>query len=37
MPKEEKDAIIQGLFRYCEMDTLAMVKMRGKYGEIKTQ
>jgi len=25
MPKEEKDAIIQGLLRYCELDTLAMV------------
>jgi hypothetical protein len=25
MPKEEKDAIIQRLLRYCEMDTLVMV------------
>ena len=25
MTKEEKDAIIQGLLRYCELDTLAMV------------
>jgi len=25
MPKEEKDALIQGLLRYCELDTLAMV------------
>jgi len=25
MPKEEKEALIQGLLRYCELDTLAMV------------
>jgi len=25
MPKEGKEAIIQGLLRYCELDTLVMV------------
>ncbi len=25
IPKEEKEAIIQGLLRYCELDTLAMI------------
>ncbi len=25
MPKQEKEALIQGLLRYCELDTLAMV------------
>jgi hypothetical protein len=25
MPEVEKEALIQGLLRYCELDTLAMV------------
>ena len=32
MPKEEKDAIIQGLLRYCQLDTLAMVMIFEAWG-----
>ena len=34
MPKEEQEKVRNGLLKYCELDTYAMVKVREKLKEI---